>query len=58
MTSSNTVEEILSRPYRVSDEQGDAILSNAKYTRVIEGAEAGAGPGQAGAGEKPFRGAR
>ena len=38
---SSVVEEILSKPYRVSDEQQDAILSDTKYTRVIAGAGAG-----------------
>lgn len=35
------IEEILSKPYPVSDDQKVAVLSDSKYTRVIAGAGAG-----------------
>ena len=41
MTAKSIVKEILSRPFPISDEQRDAILSNVRYTRVIAGAGAG-----------------
>jgi DNA helicase II / ATP-dependent DNA helicase PcrA len=40
-TTSNIFDEILSKPYNVSDEQRAAIISESKYTRVIAGAGAG-----------------
>ena len=41
MTTPDIITEILEKPFRVSDEQRDAILSDARYTRVIAGAGAG-----------------
>jgi len=41
MPPPRVVNTILNLPFPVSDEQKEAILSNAKYVRVIAGAGAG-----------------
>jgi DNA helicase-2/ATP-dependent DNA helicase PcrA len=38
---SDVVREIIDKPFRLSDEQRNAVLSNSRYTRVIAGAGAG-----------------
>ena len=37
----SVTEEILTRPFELSDEQKDAVLSNSRYARVVAGAGAG-----------------
>jgi len=41
VSSKAIIDEILTKPFSVSDEQRDAILSDTRYTRVIAGAGAG-----------------
>jgi len=38
---SEIINEILTKPYPVSNDQKEAVLSDSKYTRVIAGAGAG-----------------